>query len=322
MINRSFAAALVLPGLLAAATPAAKPANPYPPARTSATDPHALLVDDQYVLGPDSRAQPGVPQGEIRAFTLPDSKTYPGFPHKWWLYIPPGYDGQTPLPFMVFLDGGGFAKRNSWWGTPEVLDNLIKKKQLPRMAALFVDPGDIPLKPGEPRRMRPDGRPAPALNRETEYDTLSGTYATFLIEEILPLVRQQIVITDDPAGRGICGVSSGGIGAFTVAWERPDQFSKVYTMVGTFVNVRGGDAYPRLVRESPAKPIRVFQQEGRQDRVNERGSWVEGNRLLNEALTAQGYDHLYVLGEGGHSIKHGASLLPFALRWLWRDYPR
>ncbi len=287
-----------------------------------AAQPARPAVDEQYVLGPDSQPQPGVPEGKVLEFTLEDSKTYPGFRRQWWLYIPPGYDGKTPLPVMVFQDGGGYVRRDGQWRVPVVLENLMAKKQLPKMAAIFVNPGDTPLAPGEPPRKRPDGRPASPRNRSVEYDTVSDKYATFLLEEIFPLARQHIAITDDPAGRGICGSSSGGICAFSAAWFRPDQFRKVYTTIGSFTNIRGGNAYPEMVRKADAKPIRVFQQDGANDLVNQFGSWPEGNKAMAAALKEKGYDHTFVFGEGTHNARHGASILPYALRWLWYDWPR
>ncbi len=287
-----------------------------------AAQPARPAVDEQYVLGPDSQPQPGVPEGKVLEFTLEDSKTYPGFRRQWWLYIPPGYDGKTPLPVMVFQDGGGYVRRDGQWRVPVVLENLMAKKQLPKMAAIFVNPGDTPLAPGEPPRKRPDGRPASPRNRSVEYDTVSDKYATFLLEEIFPLARQHIAITDDPAGRGICGSSSGGICAFSAAWFRPDQFRKVYTTIGSFTNIRGGNAYPEMVRKADAKPIRVFQQDGANDLLNQFGSWPEANKAMAAALKEKGYDHTFVFGEGTHNARHGASILPYALRWLWYDWPR
>ena len=286
------------------------------------TGPQRPPLDDQYVLGPDSQPQTGVPEGKIMEFTLADSKTYPGFRRQWWLYIPPNYDGRRPLPVMVFQDGGGYVRRDGAWRVPVVLENLMAKKQLPMMAAIFVNPGDVPMAPGEPPRKRPDGRAASPRNRSVEYDTVSDTYARFLLEEIFPLARQHIVITDDPEGRGICGSSSGGICAFSVAWHRPDQFRKVYSTIGSFTNIRGGNVFPDLVRKADRKPIRIFQQDGANDLLNQFGSWPEANKALAAALKEKGYDHQFVFGEGVHSAKHGASILPFVLRWLWFDYPR
>jgi enterochelin esterase family protein len=278
--------------------------------------------DEQYVLGPDSQPQAGVPQGKIMEFTLADSKTYPGFTRQWWLYIPPGYDGKTPLPVMVFQDGAGYVRRDGAWRVPVVIENLMHKKQLPMMAAIFVNPGDKPLAPGEPARKRKDGRAASAMNRSVEYDTVSDKYSKFLLEEIFPLARQHIVITDDPEGRGICGSSSGGICAFAVAWYRPDQFRKVYTTIGSFTNIKGGNVFPDLVRANDPKPIRVFQQDGAHDLLNQFGSWPENNKQMASALQSKGYDHVFVFGEGTHNASHGASILPHVMKWLWYDYPR
>jgi enterochelin esterase-like enzyme len=270
----------------------------------------AVSPDDRYVLGRDSQAQPGVPEGKVTEFTLANSKTFPGFERKWWLYIPAEYDGKTAIALMVFQDGSSYADRDGSWRVPIVLNNLIARRELPVMAAVFVDPGDRPL-------IRDSS------NRSVEYDTLSAAYANFLLEEILPEVRMHVQITDDPEGRGIAGHSSGGICAFTVAWQRPDQFRKVLSANGSFTNIRGGNVYPELVRQSEKKPIRIFQQSGEHDMVHpEWGIWSEANKAMAAALDEKGYDHQFAFGEGTHSPAHAASIFPDAMRWLWRDYPR
>jgi len=185
---------------------------------------------------------------------------------------------------------------------------------------IFIRPGDKPLKPGEPPRKRPDGRPAPAANRSVEYDTLSDLYARFLLEEILPEVGKKYNLTKDPAGRCIAGSSSGGICAWTVCWERPNEFRKCFTTVGSFTNIRGGNKYPELVRAAAKKPIRIFQQDGSNDIVNQFGSWPEANKAMAAALKEKGYDHKFVFGEGVHSSVHGTQLFPEAMRWIWRDW--
>lgn len=278
--------------------------------------------DDQYVLGPDSKEQPGVPKGKVLDFEMKDSKAYPGFERKWWIYIPAQYDGTKPAALMVFQDGGGYVNRNGAWRVPTVFDNLIHKGEMPVTVGVFINPGDTPLKPGEAPRKRPDGRPASPRNRSVEFDTLGPAYATFLIDEILPEVRKHAKITDDPAASAICGASSGGICAFTVAWERPDRFGKVLTTIGSFTNIRGGHKYPEIVKSADKKPIRIFQQDGTNDIVNQFGSWPEGNKAMAAALQDKGYDHKMVWGEGAHNSKHGAAILPDALRWLWRDFPK
>jgi hypothetical protein len=268
--------------------------------------------DDRYILGEDSLPQPGVPEGTVTEFTLANSVIYPGYSHDWWLYVPAQYDGSAPLALMVFQDGGRFAQRDGNVRVPVVLDNLIARNELPLMAAVFVNPGQAL-------------RTTPMSNeqRSYEYDTLSDQYARFLATEILPEVKSRILITDDPEGHGIAGASSGGISAFTAAWQRPDLFSKVFSAIGSFVNIRGGGAYPDIIRQSSVKPIRVFLQDGVNDELGGpfRGlNWPEGNRAMSAALASKGYDYQLVMGEGVHSARHAGAIFPDAMRWLWRDY--
>ena len=144
-----------------------------------------------------------------------------------------------------------------------------------------------------------------------------------MLEELLPAATRGLNVTADPAGRAVAGNSSGAIAAFTVAWERPDQFRKVISHIGSYTNIRGGYAYPGIIRQTkPAKPLRVFLQEGVNDLDNLHGNWPLANRELAAALAFAGYDHRLVLGDGGHSAQHGGSILADTLRWLWRDWPQ
>ena len=286
--------------------------DPPPTFAQTPPPPQATSPDDRYVLGAASSPQLGVPTGTISEFTLADSKTYPGYSHRWWLYVPAQYNGSTPLALMVFLDGGQFVQRDGTVRVPVVLDNLIAQNELPLMAAVFINPG---------RAIRPT--PMSNEQRSYEYDTLSDQYARFLITEILPDVQKHVRITNDPDGRGIAGISSGGICAFTVAWQRPDQFRKVFSAIGSFVNIRGGGAYPDILRKTPRKPLRVFLQDGVNDELSGpfRGlNWPEGNRAMSAALALQEYDYQLVMGVGTHDPRHGAAIFPDAMRWLWRDY--
>ncbi len=272
-----------------------------------------LSPDQKYELGSDSKPRAGVPEGRVTEFTLEDSRVYPGYRHRWWLYVPAQYDGETPLALMVFLDGAylSFVQRDSTWRIPVVLDNLIAQKDVPAMAAVFIDPGERIRNPS-----------AFDDQRSYEYDTLSDRYASFLLSEILPEAKKRVRITDDPNRRGIAGRSSGGIGAFTVAWQRPNQFRKIFSANGSFVNIRGGAAYPEIIRQQPRRPLRVFLQDGINDSLGGRFrglNWPEGNRAMAAALAFRGYDYQLVMGDGTHSGRHGAAIFPDVLRWLWRD---
>ncbi len=302
-----FSVLLLNPQWCSAQAPALKTDAPQPTAKTN--------PDDQYVLGPDSKKQDGVPEGKVTKHAWNDSRIFPGTERDYWVYVPQQYTPDKPACLFVCQDG-------ILYNAPQVFDNLIHKKEMPVTIGLFIKPGDAPRKPGEAPRRRPDGRPAPASNRSLEYDTLSNAYARFLIEEMIPELKRTYNITDNPEGRCIAGSSSGGICAFTVAWERPDMFRKVFTTVGSFTNIRGGNKYPEIVRTSEKKPIRIFQQDGSNDLNNQFGSWVEANKAMAKALEERGYDHKFVFGEGAHSQKHGAAIFPDVMRWMWRDWEK
>ena len=226
---------------------------------------------------------------------------------------------------MVFQDGHTYVDEKGGFHGPIVLDNLIHSGQMPPTVAIFVDPGH---KGDALAAEKPGWQPAPS-NRSLEYDTLSPDYARFLEQEILPLAARAesvtsagVQLTTDPERRGICGISSGGICAFTAAWERPDLFRKVVSHVGSFTDIRGGDKYPSIVRKSKAapKPIRVILQDGEHDLDNQFGDWWLANLQMKKALAFAGYDHKFLGGVGGHNHKHGAAVLPEMLAWVWRDW--
>jgi enterochelin esterase family protein len=237
----------------------------------------------------------------------------------WWVYVPAQFKPDGSAAVMVFQDGSGYKNTTGDWRIPTVFDNLIAKGDMPPTVAIFINPGNAPLKPGEAPRKRPDGRPAGASNRSFEYDSLGDRYAKFLLEEILPEVEKKWPLSHDPEMRAISGTSSGGICSFTVAWEHPEAFRKVLSTIGSFTNIRGGNAYPSLIRKTERKPIRVFLQDSSGDLDNKFGNWPIANQQMHAALKYMGYDVKFDWVEGyGHNSKRGGSILPDALRWLWR----
>ena len=265
---------------------------------------------DDYKLGPDSAPQDGVPKGTVTKSTWTTSQVFANTTRDYWVYVPAQYtsDG-PPACVMVFQDGGNYQNPTGQFRVPVVLDNLIHKKELPITVGIFINPGTFPAaQAGQPGRS----------NRSFEYDTLSDQYARFLEQEILPEVGKKVKLRSDAAGRAICGISSGGICAFTVAWQKPEMFSKVLSHVGSFTNIRGGDVYPGMIRKTPNKPIRVFLQDGSEDLDNANGNWPLANQQMAAALKFKGYDYTFVFGDGAHNGKHGGVIMPDSLRWLWR----
>src|SRR5208283_2080056 len=217
--------------------------------------------DIHYHLGPDSLEEEGVPKGEIRGpYTLP-CNIYPGTQHTYWIYVPAQYDPAVPASLMIFQDGQAFKDENGDVRAQNVMDNLIYRREIPVMIGVFINPGRRPDQP-EPNAKEWGDK---TTNRPTEYNTLDDKYARVVCDELLPALYKDYNISKDPERHGIGGASSGAIVAFTVAWERPNQFRKVLSMIGSFTNLRGGYVYPELIRKSERKPIRIFLQDGRND---------------------------------------------------------
>ncbi|HUR56124.1 MAG TPA: alpha/beta hydrolase-fold protein [Opitutaceae bacterium] len=290
---------------------------------------HAAPTDDVYKLGPDSAPQPGVPQGKVTEWAQLPSQAYPGTLHDYCVYVPAQYNAATPASLMIFQDGQAFLRLTGDYRVPYVFDNLIYRREMPVTIAVFINPG---RKPEQPVASASDWGDR-STNRPQEYNALDDKYARVIVDELLPLLAKEYNISSQAGDRAIGGASSGAIAAFTVAWHRPDQFSKVLSTIGSFTNLRGGHVYPDLIRQAPRKPIRVFLVDGVNDNRGLRGEgaaatynaerdWHAQNIKMEAALREKGYDVNFCWGIGTHSSKQGGAMLPEMLRWLWRDYPR
>jgi enterochelin esterase family protein len=264
--------------------------------------------DVVYEHGPDSTRSPDVAAGTLEELRITGSRIYPGTVRRVWIHGPAGApSGEVAV--MFFNDGWWYLDPDGDVRGAIVLDNLAAQDAIPATVGVFVDPGIM------------DADGAPSKNRNVEYDAFDDRYATFLLEEVLPLVEERFPISPDPMMRGICGGSSGGDAAMTAVWTRPDGFGRAISFNGSFAQMPGGNPYPRLLAEEPRRRIRVFLQAAHRDlHWNEReDNWFAENLETAAALARAGYDFRLVVGDGGHSPNHGGVLLPDALRWLWRD---
>ena len=268
----------------------------------------------------DSYTRPGVPQGRLSEKLIHVSKLYGGMETNYWIYVPVQYNPAVPAALMVWQDGERYIARNteeicrlcpSLYRLQEVTDNLIHDKKIPVMIHVFVSPGTL------------NGKPL----RSILYDTVSDKYGQFLIEELLPEVYAKYNIRKDAYSRAIQGQSSGGIAAFTVAFNRPEAFGRVYTVVGSFTALQwkpgeldGGNIYPFKVRREPKRNLRVWMNDGSEDQEAGSGSWPLQNIQLANSLKLKGYDFHFSFGGGSHHAALAASELPVCLTWLWRDY--
>jgi gluconolactonase len=268
---------------------------------------------ENYPVDPASVVHQGVPKGEVLKFTLTDSKIFPGQMHEYWVYIPAQYDGKKPA--CVYVNQDGIQNK-----APVVFDNLINSKEMPVTIGVFVMPGRIPA-------VDPD-KALDRYNRSLEYDGLGDAYARFILQELLPDVEKQKATDGRPIhllktgnDRAIGGNSSGAIAAFTAAWENPNEFSKVFSGIGTYVGMRGGDRYSSLIRKYEPRPYRIFLQDGSNDQNNYPGDWFFANQMLERSLQYVGTQVEHAWGEGNHNGKQAEAVFPAAMRWMWKDYP-
>src|SRR5882724_3624892 len=216
-----------------------------------------------YKTNPDSLPQEGVPKGKLEGPILFRSQIFTNTVRKYWIYVPAQYTPDKPACVLVFQDGQRATRTNGALRVPQVMENLIAKKQMPVTIGIFITPGAR----GEEYVEAGGGNPS---NRSFEYDSLGDRYARFIIDEMLPEVGKKYNLTKDPEGRAIGGTSSGAICAFNVAWERPNEFHKVISCIGSFTSIAyrpatndqpmvpGGDLYPAMIRKTPIKPIKIF----------------------------------------------------------------
>ncbi len=268
---------------------------------------------EYYPYPPESSPKADVPEGTLHPHRWTDSKIFPNTERDLLIYLPAQYDGKEPAALMVFQDGLRHADRNNSGGlkAPTVFDNLIASGDMPVTIGIFINPGNFPDQPegSKPR------------NRSVEYDSLGPDYVTFLLEEIIPFAVKEhdLNLSDAPSQWAIAGGSSGCACAWTAAWERPDKFGKVLGWVGTFVDIRGANAYPSLIRKTESKPIRAALHDGTNDLDNQFGNWPLANKQMETALEFANYDYRYWWGPGFHGSRHAAVLLPEMLKWLWSE---
>lgn len=244
--------------------------------------------------------------------TLTDSKIYPGTVHTLQVYVPDQYTGEQPACLYVGLDG-------VLCNAPTVMDTLISQGKMPVTIGVFLQPGKITDALGNVVR----------YNRSNEFDRTTSTFAEFIEKEVLPEVKKlsdgngnPIKISHHPEDHMIFGLSSGGIAAFMVAWHRPDLFSRVFSGVGTFVSMRGGNEVPMFVRKGEPRALKICLQDGSADAWNPLfGSWYEGNLMLASALDFAGYKTKYDWSDGGHNTKRAAEIFQEVMEWMWEGWP-
>lgn len=344
----------------------ARPARPAPPTRDpqtpgyvtatelpdgtlpAATGEGNFIIGSQHIAAPEATVNTNVPQGTVYDFTLSsaESRLYPGiarepntfgtpdpadparllvptshpapYTRKLVVYVPRQYVPGTSAPFIVGADG---PDRQLF----TVLNNLIAEKKVPVMIAISIGNG---------------GGDAQGSERGLEYDTMSGRYAEFVEQEILPLVESKchVTLAKDPDARATMGYSSGGSCALIMAWYHPELYHRVLTYSGTYVNQQwpasaetphgAWEFHEHLIPDSPAKPLRLWLEVGDRDLLNPNAmrdgmhDWVLANENMAKVLAAEGYHYQFIFARNAGHVdgKTKQQTLPEALEWLWQDY--
>ncbi len=273
----------------------------------------AQTNDENFPLAKESMGRiQGVVPGETLSFKWDDSKIFPGTERIVKVYVPAAYDGKTPACVAIFQDGGGFRLET-------VIDNLIRTNKIPTMIAVIVPSGKVPAARGSEGWRH---------NRTFEYDTPDGRYGRFLLDEILPAVEtlktsdgRAIVLSKSGNDRMIAGASSGAAAAFNAAWAYPEEFSRVFSAIGSYTGLRGSYIYPTLIHKTEPKALRLFLQSGTRDMWTSFGDWWSANNAMVRALEFAGYDFKHAFGDGKHSQAHGTALFPAVMHYLWEGWP-
>ena len=347
---------LLLNGHLLMAQPVRDPHTPGYVTATELTDSTVPSPNSNgnFIIGPthtsaaEMNVNVNVPHGAVYSFTVnsQDSKFYPGiarepntfgkedstnharlivttshpapYTRRIQVYVPKQYVPGEPSPFIIGTDGPDHQLFTA-------LDNLIAEGEVPVMIAISVGNGS-----GD----------AQGSERGLEYDAMSGVYAEFIEQEILPLVESKckVKLTKDPNGRATIGGSSGGSCALIMAWYRPGWYHRVLTYSGTFINQQwpynpemphgAWEFHEHLIPNSRKKPIRIWMEVGDRDLYNPNvmrdnmHDWVVANENMAKVLAAKGYQYQFVFARNAPHVDHDvkAQTLPEALEWLWKDY--
>ncbi|HEY3964532.1 MAG TPA: RICIN domain-containing protein [Planctomycetaceae bacterium] len=244
--------------------------------------------------------------GTTKQFIFKQSQVFPGTVRDVTVFIPAQYDAAKPA--CVYVKTDGFNPREK-----TLLETMVATKEMPVTIGVFVRPGDLPA---------PMQGTLGRRNRDFEYDGVSDNNVRFLIDELLPFIAReyQLNLSADGNDRCVAGGSSGGIAAFTAAWNRPEAFSRVYAASGSWVAFRGGHEFPTMVRKFEAKPIRAFLTTATRDMENAAGDWFLLDQEMDKALKFSGYDYRYRVIDGPHVTGYMENWQE-AMAYLWRGWP-
>ncbi len=278
--------------------------------------------DRRFRRCPEATPDPLVPEGALHQHReWGHSVVYPGTLRDFDVYLPPPSAPALELAIIVIPDGMA-----AWQSTriTTVLENLMHAGRVPPTAVVFLGIGWEPstgARAMRPRQLFPTSLPG-MLQRFTELDTVGPGFVRHVDDELLPWVEQAhgVRFSSDPRRRIMMGQSSGATAAVMAAWARPQSFGSVLGVSTSFPHTVPGYLWPRTVRSSEKKPLRVALVVGEFDVVDAGGDWLQHTLLAGNALEYKGYVHRVDVAEGGgHTLRYVSSKLAELLLWLFDD---
>lgn len=222
------------------------------------------------------------------------------------MYLPNEYKPHKRYPLLLCHDGSDYRR---FAEMIEVLDALIHRREVRPLVVAFTDGHD----------------------RNPEYGA-NPKQARFLVEEMLPAVRERYGVTHERDLTGCMGASFGAVSSLYAAWHYSDAFGRLLLQSGSFVYTDIGhhgrsplfDPVVDFVNEFRDDPGRVDAKVFMSCGVFE--SLIQFNRALVPLMRDAGNEVRFRESQDGHNwiawrdrLRDGLSWLYQGHLWMWYD---
>lgn len=216
-----------------------------------------------------------------------------------YVYIPPAYSNTNHgYPVIYLFDSFIYLNRIE---VPNVLDNLILEKKIEPMIAVFID------------------NPT-STSRKYEFP-MNPLFRDFVITELIPEIKSNYHITDNPAETIVGGISYGGLAAAYLAFECDSLFGKVLSQSGGFwrdmnltdaggAEYRGDWLINQYAKEKKHN-IKLFLDWGLQENMV-----LGANRKFVTILDRMDYNFKFIEFDGWHCWSNSRKTFPEGLLYL------
>jgi len=241
------------------------------------------------------------PEVDEKPFRLEWNSMRLGNRRRCWLWRPEEAE-EADLPLVVVLDGQNWAISMSLL---PVLEQQTRQGDLPAAAWLMIDAIDD-------------------VTRSREL-ACNADFWLAVQEELLPLAKEIVPFTDDPASTVVAGQSYGGLAALYAGLNWPQRFGCVLSQSGSFwwPNMKFMTHYEareqhekgyltqQVSRRPNAVPLRIFQEAGLLEQ-----DILFVNQQMRQALLEAGHKVHYRSYHGGHDVLCWRGGLTDGVCWL------